>query len=98
MDWQEISFAEVVKHLQGKTLVGEEPNSGPEDSEVYVLSDGSRIAAISEWSGPYSEYTPDGFAMQLFTWPGLPDKAGDFLASQFMGTFQTFKTRQVFPA
>ncbi len=62
--WKKVSFKEVCQLLQGREVVSENngcvpgaPHGG--NTTIFVLDNGIEIAGCSDWSGPYSEVTPD---------------------------------------
>lgn len=61
--WVKITFREVASILQGRQVVREEVcfAVGPDarSGEVFTLDNGVEIGAVSVWSGPYSQDTPD---------------------------------------
>lgn len=46
-------------HVQGKKVVATVKGGATWEAEGIALDDGSAVVAVSRWSGPYSEVTPD---------------------------------------
>lgn len=76
MNWREVDMFEAVNYMQGKTLADDQsgiplpPNCYQPSSVMFT--DGTIVAASSNWSGPYSEVTPDIDDRPPVFWIGEP--------------------------
>lgn len=63
--WRETTLADALQWAAGKAMVGPYEGEGGwpggcrSSPSGVVFSDGSVVACSSDWSGPYSELTPD---------------------------------------
>jgi hypothetical protein len=72
VNWKQITMEEFAEHVQGTKVVNG-VTGGPNTWEGHsaagiALDDGSAVVAISKWSGPYSEVTPDVDAEEPEYW------------------------------
>ena len=77
MKWSECSGIEqAIQFAMGKTIVPRDrygPVFPPEhEADVVMFSDKTAIACVSQWSGPYSEETPDTDPEPPKWWIGCP--------------------------
>jgi hypothetical protein len=61
MKYREVTLADVCEWFQGRKVAKENIVAFPGDKTAYgiELTDGSQVVCESDWSGPYSELTPD---------------------------------------
>lgn len=66
LSWRSATMAEAIQHSQARDLINPDNPSAfmsiegiPEFAGVVLFADGTGIACVSRWKGPYSEVTPD---------------------------------------